>query len=85
MSMCVALRIITDRVDKQDLLHSISQPFSNMDLALSRERSRNGQRERAIPMKRFVAVDTVYKVRQSLVLISNTGAPFSSRSYFVTL
>ena len=44
ISPCVALRIITDRAVKQVLFHSISQPFSNMDLALSREVSRNGQR-----------------------------------------
>ena len=48
ISLCVALRIITDRAVKQVVLHSISQPFSNMDLALSREVSRNSQRKQAI-------------------------------------
>ena len=47
ISPCVALRIITDTAVKQVLLHLISQPFSNMDLALSREVSRDGQRKRA--------------------------------------
>ena len=48
ISPCVALRIVTDRAVKQVLLHSISQPFSKLALALSREVSRNGQRKRAI-------------------------------------
>ena len=42
------MRIITDRAVKPVLLHSISLPFTNMDLALSRVGNWNGQRNLAI-------------------------------------
>ena len=38
------LLIITDRAVKQVLFLSISQPFTNVELALSREVQRNGKR-----------------------------------------
>ena len=37
-----------DKADKPDLLQSTRRPFKNMDLALSREVNRQGQRNRAI-------------------------------------
>ena len=48
MFPCVAWSIITDKADKPDLSQSTRRPFKSMDLALSREVKRQGQRNRAI-------------------------------------
>ena len=48
MFPCVAWLIIKDKADKPDLLESTRRPFKSMDLALSCEVNRQGQRNRAI-------------------------------------
>ena len=48
MFPCFAWRIIMDKADKPDLLRSTRCPFKSMDLALSREVNRQGQRNRTI-------------------------------------
>ena len=40
---------IMDKADKQDLLQETRRPFKSIDLALSREFKRQGQRKRTIP------------------------------------
>ena len=46
------------------LLHTISQPFTNMDLALSREGNRNGQRNQAIQLQSLIYI-FIYKCVKS--------------------
>ena len=48
MFLCVPWLINTDKADKPDLLQSTRRPFKSMDLALSCEVNRQGQRNRAI-------------------------------------
>ena len=66
MFPCVAWCIKTDKADKPDLLQSPRRPFKSMDLALSCEDNRQGQRNRAIttghPVSAaFIDICFVYK------------------------
>ena len=77
MFPCVAWSFITDKANKPDLLLLTRRPFRSMDIALSREVNRQGQRNRSIPRLgkrelKFLPLFTcnyVVSVRRSLLFL----------------
>ena len=60
MFPCVAWSFITDKADKTDLLLLTRRPFRSMDIAVSHEVNRQGQRNRFIHNPRLFILCKVF-------------------------